>query len=270
MSTLLPIELNSYIISFLLFTEMHKKFFLISKALNKMLILEDNIKQHNILKERINMMTEDYQHHEINDKYYTMWKKFYEFKWGNKNLPNLSLDNRKFNTFKRWYEGEIVDAYDYVNAWSPARIIKKKYSINNIFDISNSNVTNIIKIDYSVRFLGWSNTFDETIPSEKIRELSTYTVHPARKFECISRDFSNNMYWTLIKQPNEKKWSMEKVTKRLIDNKRNAVVLFTNENSIYTVTKDNVDNVIRCISNVSVFLSNTSHTYNYKGRLLDF
>ena len=56
----------------------------------------------------------------------------------------------------------------------------------------------------------------------------------------------------------------------MIDVSRNAVVLFTNENSIYTVTKDNVDNVVRCISNASVFLSDTSHFYNCTGRLLDF
>ena len=271
MSTLLPIELNSYIISFLLFTDSHKKFFMISKSLNKILKLQDNIKEHGQLKERMNMMFEDNNSlHEINDKYYVTWKKFHEFQWGNKKLSELSINNREFNMFKRWHEGDIVDAFDFVNAWSPARIIKKKFSINNIFDISNHDITNIIKIDYTVRFLGWSNTFDEVLPPEKIRELSTYTIHPQKKFECISRDCSNNMYWTLIKQPNAKQWNMEKVKKRMIDVSRNAVVLFTNENSIYTVTKDNIDNVVRCISNASVFLSNTSHFYNWTGRLLDF
>jgi hypothetical protein len=271
MSCLLPMELNSHILSFLLFTEMHKKFFLISKSLNKILKLQDNIKESRIFKERINMLFEDGDiFYEINDKYYDTWKKFNSYKWGNKKLYNLSLNNREFSLTKSWHEGEIVDAYDFVNAWAPARIIKKNYTINNIFDDVNDNITNIIIINYTVRFLGWSNTFDEIIPHKRIRELSTYTVHPHKKFESISRDCSNNMYWTLIKQPCSTIWRMEKIKRNMIDISRNAVVLFTNENSIYTVTKDNVDNVIRCISNASVFLTNTHHNYNYKGRILDF
>lgn len=267
---ILPMEINSYIISFLLFTEIHQTFFSISKSFNKILILQDNIKNYRLFKERMNIMFEDNESfHEINDKYYNIWKKYHDYRWGNKNLSEFSLDNQDFNMLKSWREGDIVDACDFVNAWAPARIIKKKISIND-FDFSNNDISNIIKVEYTVRFLGWSNTFDEILPPEKIRELCSHTVHPKKKVECISRDCSGNMHWSLIKQPNEVEWKMEKVKNRVFDVSRNAVVLFTNENSIYTVTKDNVDNVIRCISNASVFLSNTTHHYNHIGRILDF
>ena len=38
----------------------------------------------------------------------------------------------------------------------------------------------------------------------------------------------------------------------------------------YVITPDNVDDTIRCISNISAFLTNSRHTYNFECRPFDF
>ena len=269
---LLPYEIISYILEIFLYTEYQQKCFLISKKINDIIKVHDLIKEKYIFDNRLSMLKEDDNHN--CEKYKTGliygWKKFYFYNWGNKYIKYFSLFNQEYNILKYWHEGEIVDACDFVKCWGPARIIKKKISINTLFDETNDETFNILKIEYVVRFLGWSEHFDETIPSEKIRKLCTFTVHPHKKFECISRDCSENHFWSFIKNPKDKKWNMEKVRNRIVNEETNDITLFTNENNIYIITPDNIHDTIRCISNISTFLTNSRHTYNFNCRPFDF
>ncbi len=266
----LPYEIISHILVNFLYTEYHQKCFLISKKINSIIKTNDLIKEKHIFDNRLLMLKEDDNNNSDKTDLINGWQKFYFYNWGNKYIKYFSLFNQKYNILKSWHEGDIVDAYDFVKCWGPARIIKKNISINTSFDETTDKIFNILKTEYVVRFLGWSNHFDEKIPSEKIRKLCTFTVHPHKKFECISRDCSENHFWTYIKNPKDKKWNMEKVRKRIINEETNDITLFTNENNVYVITPDNIDDTIRCISNISAFLTNSRHTYNFECRPFDF
>lgn len=268
----LPYEIISDILGFFIYTEYHPKCFLISKKITKLVNKNYLIKEKRIFDDRILMLKEDnnYSNETVNIQLIVDWGKFYGYNWGNNYMKYFDLFNQEYNMLKSWHEGDVVDAYDFVKCWSPARIIKKKISINPIFDETVDKTYNILKIEYVVQFLGWSEHFNETISSEKIRKLCTFTVHPHKKYQCIVRDCSENHYWSYIKNPQDKKWNMEKIRKRVVNEETNAITLFTNENNIYVVTPDNIDDTIRCISNMSVFLTNGRHTYDFSNRPFDF
>ena len=63
---------------------------------------------------------------------------------------------------------------------------------------------------------------------------------------------------------------MVKIRNRIINENTNVVTLFTSENNIYIVTPDNIDETIRCISNISVFLTDSNHSFDYGNRNFDF
>ena len=264
---LLPYEIVSHILCFFLYTDCHNKCFLISKKISYIIKVNDFIREKNIFENRLLMLKEDSIMGD-NTKMINSWEKFYFYNWGNKYINYFSLFNQEYDILKSWHEGDIVDAFDFVKCWGPARIIKKKISINTSFDETSDGTFNILKIEYVVRFLGWSDHFDETISSEKIRKLCTFTVHPRKKYQCISRDCSENHFWSFIKNPKDKKWKIEKIRNRIVN--VNNITLFTNENNIYIITPENIDNTIRCISNISAFLTDSNHKYYHYNRLFDF
>jgi len=268
----LPYEIVSHILCFFLYSEYHKKCFIISKKMNSIIKTNDLIKEKHIFDNRLLMLKEDGNIICDNEKnkMINSWKKFYFYNWGNKYIKYFSLINQEYNMLKSWHEGDIVDALDFVKCWGPARIIKKKISINPIFDETIDKPFNILKVDYLIRFLGWSQHFDETISAENIRKLCTFTVHPRKKYQCISRDCSENHFWSFIKNPKDKEWKMEKVRNRKVNEETNTVSLFTNENNIYVITPDNIDDTIRPISNVSAFLTYSNHKYDHTNRPFDF
>ncbi len=272
MSKYLPYHIVSHILSFFLFTEYHKKCFLISKNVSNIIKKNTLITEKTIFDDRLLMLKEDnnYNCDLYKNTLIKNWKRFYHHLWGNKCFNYYDLHNQVDDILHCWKEGDIVDAYDFVNCWSPARIIKKKVSINPVFRENHNRLSSIFKIDYVVRFLGWSEHFDETIAREKIRKLCTYTVHPFKKYQCIMRDCSNNHYWSYLKNKKDKKWNMEKIRDRKINENTNTITLFTNENNIYTVTPDNIDDIVRCISNISVFLTDGRHSFDYNYRPFDF
>lgn len=272
MSKYLPYHIISHILSFFLFTEYHKKCFLISKNITNIIKKNRLIKEKALFDNRLLMLKEDNNDncHLYKNTLIKNWERFYHHIWGNKYFNYYDLYKEEDDILHCWKEGDIIDAYDFVNCWSPARIIKKKVSINPVFRENHNRLSSIFKIEYVVRFLGWSEHFDETVTREKIRKLCTYTVHPLKKYDCISRDCSENNYWTYIKKREETKWNMEKIKNSIVNRVTKSVTLFTNENNVYFITPDNINETIRCISNISVFLTNGRHSYDFCDRPFDF
>ena len=128
MSKYLPYHIVSHILSFFLFTEYHKKCFLISKNIKNIINKNKLITEKRIFDDRLLMLKEDnnYNSELLKNTLINNWKRFYHYNWGNHYMKYFNLHDQKYNILQSWKKGDIVDAFDFVKSWAPARIIKKK------------------------------------------------------------------------------------------------------------------------------------------------
>jgi hypothetical protein len=255
----LPQDVNEIIYEFLLFSKNHKKHLCISKKITTNIINSQVVKKYKLFKERINMIKEDKIDHikflREDNKLLKKWNIFHLHKWYEKSVCKCV-----------WNNGDYVDAYDYIKGWCPAIIIKS--SIERQTRLENNQLTvNYIRY-YDVKFLGWSDSFIEKIPITKIAPLGKYTVKPFNIYESISRDCSNNKcYWTLCKKENNKIWKMCRIIDNIIED--DCVKLLSYQGAIYKVTKKNIHNVIRHITDATAFFSIEDDNCFLKRRLFE-
>lgn len=255
----LPQDVNEIIYDYLLFSKCHNKYFNISKKVTINIQNSQIVKQYKLFKERIDMIKEDnYEHikHIRKDSnIFKKWNKFHMHKWYEKSQYKFV-----------WNKGDYIDAYDYVMGWCPAIIIDS--SIERQTKLEHTQLCVDFIRYYDVKFLGWDDNFIEKINIKKTAPLGKYTINPCNIYDSILRDCSNNKcYWSLCKQENEKKWEMRKIINNIIED--DCVKLISNYGSIYKVTKNNIDNVIRHITDSSTFFSLDNDNCFFKRRTFD-
>ena len=256
----LPQDVNEIIYDFILFSKKHNKYLCISKEITINIMNSQILKRYKLFKDRIIMIKEDnnqyIKHIRENDSYFKKWNIFHLHKWYEKSVCKCV-----------WDKGDYIDAYDYIKGWCPAIIIKS--SIERQTRLENNQLTvNYIRY-YDVKSLGWSDSFIEKIPITKTAPLGKYTINPSKMYESISRDCSNNKcYWSLCKQENEKKWEMRRIINNIIED--DCVKLISNYGTIYKVTKKNIHNVIRHITDATAFFSLNDENSFLKRRNFSF
>jgi hypothetical protein len=227
----LPLDVNEIIYSFSLFSIYHNKLFCLSKKITKYINKSYEIKKYILFNDRIGMLKEDNdmlsEKYRIDNKLYLKWKKYNLHKWYCKKIQD-------------WEIGDIVDGLDYVGGWCPGIIIDKM-----IYDITPI---------FTVRFLGWSDKFIESIRCDKLAKLGTHTMNPYNIWGdllAITLGYKNNSSWIYCREGNN--WYMSKIN-NVIKSEKNLKVI-TNDGSIYDVSKENVDDTIRGVTNAGVFFS---------------
>ena len=123
------------------------------------------------------------------------WEKFHSYRW--EKIYNDRNENPEEST-NLWKIGEYVDVKDKVNAWAPAKIINIDCGTTERFFYTNP----ISYRRYQVRFLGWSNSFDEWVTSYNIKKLGYYTIRPDNKYNGIKKE----RFWALLNIEND--WRM--------------------------------------------------------------
>jgi hypothetical protein len=255
----LPQDVNEIMYEFLLFSLCHSKYFCISKKTTKNINSCQMIKKYKLLKERINMAKEDDNNKIKNirkdDNLYKLWNQYHLHKWYNTtNYKNL------------WKKGDYVDAYDFVKGWCPARIIKAY--IERKTDMLNKELTIEYRRLYEIKFLGWADQFIEKVEVDKLASLGKYTINPLKMYESISRDCSGNQfYWTLCKQEKDKRWKMCRIIERIIED--DCIKLLSFIGTIYKVKKNNIENMVRHITDASTFFSIESEYCFFKRRTFE-
>ena len=143
-------DVNEIIYDFLLFSKNHNKFFCISKKINEEIHSSVIMKKYTLFNNRINMIKEDNNNYNKfdrkNNQLFKLWKRYNLHKWYNK---------KQYNGL--WETGDIVDAYDFVKGWCPAKIISS--SIERKSNFEESKYSFEYYRAYDVLFLGWDDNF---------------------------------------------------------------------------------------------------------------
>mgnify|MGYP006154041709 FL=1 len=255
----LPQDVNEIIYDFLIFSKYHNKIFCISKKCTENIFSSQTMKKYNTFNERINMAKEDKNENIIhirkNKKIFKLWNQYHLNSW--------YIESKKRPI---WKIGDYVDAYDYVKGWCPAKIINTHIERNPT--IKDSDLTFEYIRKYEVKFLGWKDEFIEKLEINKITNLGKYTVNPLNLYESISRDCSNNNYWTLCKKETETVWNMHRIIQRIIE--YDCIKLLTYIGTIYVVKKNNIENIVRHITDASTFFSLDNEYCFFKRRKFEF
>ena len=254
----LPQDVNEIIYDFLLFSKIHKKYFCISIKTTMNINESQSIKKYNLFYERINMAKEDknenVKHIREDEKIFNMWNQYNLHKWYNKT-----------NIKRLWKRGDYVDVYDFVRGWCPG-IIMDAY-IEKKSNISDKNLTIEYIRYYEVKFLGWADQFIEQVEINKIAPLGKYTVNPLKIYDSISRDCSNNTYYWALCKNNEKQWNMCKIIERIIE--YDCIKLLSYNGDVYKISKNNIKNTIRHITDATTFFSIKTEYCFFKRRLFE-
>lgn len=243
----LPQDVVYIIFSFLYFTTRYSNIFLISKKHNFYIKKSKEMKDYKNFKKNIKMMEHDkHLDGHFTDDLNLLWEKYHKFRWEDE------IDKKKY-FFK---VGDIIDAKDYVNAWCPAIIYKKKLKTYKVFDEElNCNIDKF-KFIYSVRFEGWNDNYNEELENSHIRKLGYYTINPNKKLESLQKN-KDVAFWCLIKSENN--WIIERVIKKI--EKKDYFLLLTSNDKSYKINKNNINEKISCFSNATVYLSNSNHLF---------
>jgi hypothetical protein len=249
----LPQDVNEYMYEFLFFSSDHNKYYCISHIITKTIHKSQVIKHFNIFKERINMIKEDgndfIDHLRHDNNMFKLWIKYHLYNWNN--ITNYS---------HMWKLGDYVDVLDFVNGWCPAIIIGAYIQKRKILTCIEYT------IKYNVKFLGWDDKFVETVDLNKIKNLGTYTPNPLNMYDSISRDCSGASFWALCKH--DKQWTMSRITENNV--KDDCVNLLSSDGMNYTVTRKNIHNVVRHITDATSFFSIQSVYDFFKKRTFKF
>jgi len=256
----LPQDVNEIIYDFLLFSNCHRKYFCISKISTNNINLSQTIKKYNLFKERINMVKEDKNEHikhirEDND-IFKLWNNYHLHKWYN-------ITNYKY----LWKKGDYVDVYDFVKGWCPAIIIdayieKKKQFQNLELTIDYFRI-------YKISFMGWDDKYIEKVEIDKIAPLGKYTYTPMIHYDNFYKDLSGNKcFWVLCKKENTPYWNMCKIIQMIKE--EDCIKILSNADDIFKITKNNIHNTIRHITEATTFFSIETEYCFFKRREFKF
>ena len=251
MIIILPKDVVLYCLSFIYFTQDYSNILCLSKNINKKIKKSLDMQKYNKFMNHVLMLANDkYLIYNFQNNYNIVWERYHKYRWINK----------RYNC--GFYKiGDIVDAKDYVNAWCPAKIIKKKLHSTRYFDMEKNCMQFKFMFLYSVKFEGWSNNFNEDIEIDKIKPLGSKTVNPNNKLKCFVQEKFEPL-WCLIKNVYNNTWNVRRII-RVLNNNKNDMLLVSNSGMQYKVIKKNIDYHICSFSNATVFLSDSEHTFKY-------
>ena len=137
-----------------------------------------------------------------------------------------------------WLRHQYVDVLDKVGVWCPG-IIKK------ITVFPNFNET-IFEKKMKIEFLGWNDSFNETVTIEKIKPFGTKTINPSNKYNSLKN--IKESCWILYKFPGNRKYTFVKI--KIIEiNEKNIIVKI--DDSLVKITEKNIDNLIKTPTNAN-------------------
>tara|TARA_Y100000992_G_C21270485_1_gene496508 strand:+ start:197 stop:952 length:756 start_codon:yes stop_codon:yes gene_type:complete len=247
----LPNEVEELIYDFLISPQDVVKLSCLSKYMKTKVDNVAFVKEKRKLHNRCRMFIEDnslYYHEceEISGE----WEKYYKWNWP-KNRAEKEYDNTPL-----WKVGMFVDVLDKINVWGSGIIIDK---ITDYLPTINQTI-----VKYSVRFLGWSDSFNEDVTPDKIARFGTKCMNPRCKFDSLKGDHKR---WVLFNDLGT--WKLDSL---YIDLGRSTDEKIFAE--IYgreiEITRKNIDSYIRSVTNATVFLSNAERRFRPKTRRLYF
>ena len=262
----IPMDVVILIINYLDFFIDESKYFCISKKFTHELKKTDRWKNLKQLTEHVSILFEEKQKYIYSENIDlgNKWIKMYKIRW-----PSLS-DVRKKNKISSplWKIGDYVDVKDCINSWNPGIIKKIIYENENItlldqFLRMTSNRIILSGKKYLIEFLGWTDSFNEYITVDKIARLGTHTIHPDYTFESLKKDI---FVWCLFKYDNV--WQYLNI--KLLESSNEVEKKIKVGTETIILTRKNIKNYIRYISNVNAFLSNTSTTFCPCNRILKY
>ena len=277
---ILPNDVEKYILNFVINGYSIRKISKVCKNWKKIVTYSDYKKQEKKLYNRTRMLMED-KGNILEEDYLDLakkWEKFHSFRW--EEIFNKRDENPDEYT-NLWKIGEYVDVKDNVNAWAPAQIIDIDCGATSRFFFPLI----ITYRRYQVRFLGWSDSFDEWVSSYNVKKLGYHTITPNNKYDSIKSE----RFWALLFMGHE--WRMvivrgiipplpdeESVGEEESNEEDNEIFnnlpeptlpitpmsgdnvltqsykLVDTSDGIVRIDKDNIDNIILCSSNMVSFL----------------
>lgn len=229
---IIPIDVGNIIMNFLYFTRDFQNSLFINKFWNKLIKNSLFLQKYLNLKENLYMYLEDERK---NDFPYLKnhWEQYNSWKWGKSN--NITI-----------VKNQYVDVLDKVDCWCPA-IIK------NITIFPDFNET-VFEKKMKVEFLGWNNTFDETVNIERIKPFGTKTINPKNKYESIKK--IKETCWVLFKPVSYINYYFAKI-KPVEINEKNIIVKI--DSALVKLTKKNIDNLIKTPTNANALIFKDKH-----------
>ena len=247
----LPNDVENYILNMVINGINIKNISKVCKNWKKIVMVSDYKKQEKNLYNKTRILMEDKQIL-LKDDYFDLaikWEKFNSHKWDK--IYN-SIDEDPDMKTNLWKIGDYIDVKDKINAWAPAKIID--------IDTGQDSFLELYYRRYHVKFLGWSDYFNEWVTSFNIRKLGYHTIIPSNKFDGIKKE----KIWSLIKINNEWKMVVIRGIMSPQNDKSNYKLLDTNE-GIVRIEKKDIDEKIISTSNTTSFLL-TPYRFNPKFR----
>jgi len=256
------------IINYLDFFIDESKYFCISKKFIHILKKTDRWKNLKQLTEHVSILFEEKRNYIYSENIDlgNMWIKMYKSRW-----PSLS-DVKKKNEISSplWKVGDYVDVKDHINSWCPGIIKKIIYENENITLLnhflrmtSNRSILMLSGKKYLIEFIGWTDSFNEYVNVDNIARLGTHTIHPDYTFESLKKDIC---VWCLIKYDNIWKY----LNIKLLESSNEVEKKIKVGTETIILTRKNINNYIRYISNVNAFLCNVSTIFCPDNRALKY
>ena len=248
----LPNDVENYILNIVINGINIQNILKVCKNWKKIVMMSNYKKQENNLYNRTKMLMEDQQNF-LKEDYFDLaikWENFNSHKWDK--IYN-SIDEDPDMKTNLWKIGDYIDVKDKINTWAPAKIID--------IDTGQDSFLELYYRRYHVKFLGWSDYFNEWVTSFNIRKLGYHTIIPSNKFDGIKKE----KVWSLLKINNE--WRMviiKGIVPPSIMGVTNYKLLDTNEGIVRIEEKD-IDEKIISTSNTTSFLL-TPYRFNPKCR----
>jgi len=201
-----------------------------SKKLDKVEIIRNKKKLENL----IYMILEDYNKEILyQSDFADLWEEYHKYFWPRNNKLNYSL---------QWKINIYVDALDIINVWGSGKIIDQRYKDK--------------KKEYLIRFMGWSDKFNEWVTPDKLTIFGSKTIHPIDKYSSLK---GNHARWCLFKDKNQ--WRVKKLWVHKIE--INQIMVKTQMSkspfSYFTIiNRSNINSRIRSLTDATVFLSDVN------------
>jgi len=222
-------DVEGEILSFLINSRSMLDVFLINKRWNNLLKSTKFWNTFLLLKENLQMLKEDngdHKNHFLIDKweYYTKWLR---------PVNNITLNI-----------GCYVDVLDTINVWTNG-IIKNIIIVEN-----NENEQVNYEKKFIIEFLGWDESFNETVSYDKIRPFGTKTlVNKESKYVQIQK--LDNYHWVFLK--NEGIWNKEKI--KFIKNEKGELTVEIYNNFELFKKKDINEKIRPCTNAFTLFFN---------------
>lgn len=235
----LPTELEYRIYNYLILPLDICKIKCLSKYFNKIVNSIHFIKQSNIIKNKAYMCLEDKNCY--NEEIGGLWEHYSKITWP-------FVDDKEKNYTLLWKIGQYVDVLDKIQVWGSAKIIDFEL-------VTYINIIDKVQTDrrYRVQFLGWGREFNEWVTPDRITFFGTKTLNPNNKYKSLK---GSHKRWVLFKKQHY--WNMQILTIKSInkhDKKLQVVGFYSNNLDIITVTTENIENILRSVSNATVYFS---------------